>query len=217
MNENINLSEILKGHEGETFYSPLCGKIVLNEIADSKFQYPICFTVKSGCTSMMQTFSSDGRSNKSNTECLVFPSKNQRDWNIWLEEQNSKDPKTWNDLVKSEKYHCNTIKIDHNGDGYAFPGRDIEKSALALLKIYQLIEVGYGGNVTNDEWDDTDMKKWYITPNVLYFFNEEIFDIVYAWNRSYKRVIAFHTGEQAKEFLKYPENVQLLKDYFMIN
>ncbi len=29
MNENINLCEILKGHEGETFYSPIRGNAVL--------------------------------------------------------------------------------------------------------------------------------------------------------------------------------------------
>lgn len=29
--------------------------------------------------------------------------------------------------------------------------------------------------------------------------------------------IAFRTEVQASEFLEYPENIQLLKDYFMIN
>lgn len=29
MNENINLCEILKGHEGETFWNPLVGNIEL--------------------------------------------------------------------------------------------------------------------------------------------------------------------------------------------
>ena len=32
-----------------------------------------------------------------------------------------------------------------------------------------------------------------------------------------KYIIAFHTKEQAEEFLSYPENIQLLKDYFMID
>lgn len=32
MNENINLCEILKGHEGETFYSPLFGNIILSNL-----------------------------------------------------------------------------------------------------------------------------------------------------------------------------------------
>lgn len=36
MNENINLSEILKGHEGETFYSPAYGELKLRCI-DSHF------------------------------------------------------------------------------------------------------------------------------------------------------------------------------------
>ena len=34
MNEQINLLEILKGHEGETFYSPTFGNIKLSCISD---------------------------------------------------------------------------------------------------------------------------------------------------------------------------------------
>lgn len=29
--------------------------------------------------------------------------------------------------------------------------------------------------------------------------------------------IAFHTKKQAEDFISYPENIQLLKDYFIIN
>lgn len=32
MNENINLCEILKGHEGEVFYSPVLGNVTLTYI-----------------------------------------------------------------------------------------------------------------------------------------------------------------------------------------
>ena len=32
----------------------------------------------------------------------------------------------------------------------------------------------------------------------------------------FKNNIAFHTIEQANEFISYPENIQLLKDYFMV-
>lgn len=208
MNKNINLCDILKGHEGQYFYSPLYGDVRLEFLTNNK--------VVIGTSTHQFHLNQFGKAVHKG-EILLFPSKDQRDWNIWLEEQKSKAPKTWNSLVESGKYHCTTVKIDHNGVGCTFSGIDIEKSVLALLKIRQLIEIGYGGNVTNDEWDDINIKKWFFMPVAFYSPDEEIFNIVYAHNRSYKRAIAFHSEEQAKEFLKYPENVELLKDYFMLN
>ena len=32
----------------------------------------------------------------------------------------------------------------------------------------------------------------------------------------FNKNIAFHTKKQANEFIRYPENIQLLKDYFMV-
>lgn len=210
MNENIDLREILKGHEGETFYSPIYGNLTYHPTL-----YPLVrFKTVTG---VIFDINANGKVYENSDELFVFPSKDQRDWNIWLEEQKSKAPKTWNSLVESGKYHCTTVKIDHNGVGCTFSGIGIEKSVLALLKIRQLIEIGYGGNVTNDEWDDINIKKWFFMPVAFYSPDEEIFNIVYAHNNSYKRAIAFHTEEQAKEFLKYPENVELLKDYFMLD
>ena len=92
MNENINLCEILKGHEGETFYSPAFGNIKLNCITDI-----IYFESINGKVSFdiypNGTYCSNG-------ELIIFPSKDQRDWNKWIEEQKSKVPKTWSELVK---------------------------------------------------------------------------------------------------------------------
>ena len=31
-------------------------------------------------------------------ECIVFPSRDQRDWGKWDKEQKSKTPKTWGEL-----------------------------------------------------------------------------------------------------------------------
>ena len=88
----------------------------------------------------------------------------------------------------------------------------IEKSVKALLKIHQLIEFGYGGNVTYNYFENQ------VTYGITHsgdsnsFEAHQIADIY-----EYSPHIHFHTKEQAEEFLKYPENIQLLRDYFQIN
>lgn len=194
MNENINLCEILKGHEGEIFYSPCCGYIELTKIGNFVLYFD-------------DTFKTDsyGRINNRG-KCILFPSRNQRDWNKWIKEQKPKVPKTWSELVEQDKVKFQkAINIaDKDISGY----NAIEKSALALLKIRQLIEVGYGGNVTNEEWG-THKIKYTIRKDKV--FGIDYTSIVWMYSP-----IAFHTNEQAEEFLSKPENIQLLKDYFMI-
>lgn len=212
MNENINLCEILKGHEGETFYSPLYGNIILDNIEGPYSAYPLSFKRRVSKMPSKQTFTSDGKPVKYCAECLIFPSKDQRDWNKWLEEQNSKVPKTWSELVEYDRvveYNLEaTYKARPNSTSYT----PIEKSALALLKIFQLIEVGYGGNITKEEWKDTTTCKFTIVScySILHGFEFAIHSTTCIHN------IAFHTKEQAEEFLSKPENVELVKDYFMI-
>lgn len=87
MNENINLCEILKEHEGETFYSPIYGNINLTKIYDDFVETNRCAFDKLG------KFSHNG-------ECMLFPSKDQQDWNKWVEEQKNKVPKTWEECYK---------------------------------------------------------------------------------------------------------------------
>lgn len=112
-------------------------------------------------------------------------------------------------IKKINKYKRYTLVINDKGDIASITS--IEKSVIALLKIYQLIEVGYGGNVTNEEWKDRSITKW----RIGFHYDGEIM-IDYCVSPIAYTPIVFHTKEQAKEFLKYPENVQLLKDYFMI-
>lgn len=192
---NIDLCEILKGHEGETFYSPCYGYITLKTIK------PYCyFSLFFNDNNSEYKFTKHGKISTSNdADCVLFPSKDQRDWNRWAEEQKPKVPKIWNEMKS-----CNVEVWQHISRMNYGPTEPIVKSTLSLLKIHQLIEVGYGGNVTNEEWE-----KAYIISCTA----DKIFTI-HATNCIH--TIAFHTKEQAEEFLKYPENVQLLKDYFMI-
>lgn len=211
MNENINLCEILKGHEGETFYSPCFGKSVLNAISHvlyfQSFDANVTFDILPN-----GSYCASG-------EICIFPSKNQRDWNKWLEEQKPKVPKTWNELCEAaqvQQYEAITdVIFDDNDkmiDESSAVGENIKlaKSALALLKIHQLIEVGYGRNVTKEDYINDE---WLYT--IIYSSSSNNLEVIKTCHGRYNN-ITFHTKEQAEEFLKYPKNVQLLKDYFMI-
>ncbi len=138
-------------------------------------------------------------------ECLLFPSKDQRDWNKWAEGQKPKTPKIWGDIKE-----CNVETL------YALKAfnykveEPIVKSAIALLKIHQLIEVGYGGNITSEEWEDSSVEKFIIVPH------EKGFKVDHRFKLRAFRHIAFHTAKQANEFLSYPNNRLLLKDFYMI-
>lgn len=199
---NINLCEILKGHQGETFYSPVFGKLTLTGIRFPEviFMSGTNETFHINCT---------GKFYDSADELVVYPSKDQRDWEKWDKENNHKIPKTWSDI--EDNINDTTIAVDNLSAALPITTNHKNiKSALALLKIHQLIEVGYGGNVTKEEWYDI-CPKWIITECA-----EAEFVPVCARTQQHKSHIAFHTVGQALEFLSYLDNVQLLKDYFMI-
>lgn len=219
MNENINLCEILKGHEGETFYSPLFGENVKLYSVGPANGNGLINVQRTGKiqNGVITSFMDDGSYIKGG-EIQLYPSKDQRDWNKWIEEQKPKIPKTWSD-------YCKIIPPPTKNDYKDYPSTinsltsirkditPIEKSVLALLKIRQLIEFGYGGNLTNEEWLD-DSCKYFPCPIID---NLKVKFVV--GKSSYfidKCNITFHTEEQAEEFLSYDENIQLLKDYFMI-
>ena len=98
MNENIDLTKILKDcPEGFEFHSPLCGKVEFACLCDDK-DYPVAFT------SSDRTFylTKQGRyfADIPDGECMLLPSKDQRDW--------SKFTAPWN---KKEKFDPKTLKV----------------------------------------------------------------------------------------------------------
>ena len=95
MNENIDLTKILKDcPEGFEFHSPLCGKVEFACLCDDK-DYPVAFTSRD------RTFylTKQGRyfANIPDGECMLLPSKDQRDWSKftapWYKKERF-DPKT---------------------------------------------------------------------------------------------------------------------------
>ena len=118
--------------------------------------------------------------------------------------------KTWDDVVKHYPHFKDDIdKLEH-GVLYGWDG--MSDKIIATYKISKLIELGYGGMVSDEEWGDTMFKKYAI----LYrpYKNGKKLFIKDAWEE--KCFIAFHTKEQATDFMSYPENRTLAEQYFLI-
>ena len=98
MNENLDLTKILEGcPKGTKLYSPLFGEIEFERICDKK---ELCIKIKEEYG--INNFRSDGTYlMRENGECLLFPSKDQRDW--------SKFVRFW-DKPKVEKFDPNTLQ-----------------------------------------------------------------------------------------------------------
>ena len=95
MNENIDLTKILKDcPKGWKFYTPIWGEVTFNGI---KREYcGICIDTICGC----QIITIEGYYiYTSGAECIIFPSKDQRDW--------SKFTAPW---YKSNKFDPRTLK-----------------------------------------------------------------------------------------------------------
>ena len=92
MNENLNLVEILKDcPKGTKLYSTVFGEVKLEEVKENS-KYPITVKTKIEC---FESFTSSGRWMKNyDGECLLFPSKEQRDWSKFKPKKDKFDPKT---------------------------------------------------------------------------------------------------------------------------
>ena len=92
MNENLNLVDILKDcPRGTKLYSPIVGEVKIKYINDS-FTFPICVEWDYGYISLTKAGLMYEKS--VNGECLLFPSKDQRDWSKFKTNKPKFDPKT---------------------------------------------------------------------------------------------------------------------------
>ena len=95
MNENVDLTKILKDcPKGWKFFTPICGEVEFKQMEPSSF-YPIIVTT---CGTEI-CFTKEGFyfSDRDDTECLIFPSREQRDWSKFTAPWYKKDkfdPKT---------------------------------------------------------------------------------------------------------------------------
>lgn len=95
MNENIDLTKILKGcPKGTKLYSPIFGEVRFEEMYEGNIKVEEDWGLKA--------FRWDGTYlMRDNAECLLFPSKEQRDW--------SKFERFW-DKPKVEKFDPHTLQ-----------------------------------------------------------------------------------------------------------
>ena len=95
MNENIDLTKILKNcPKGTKLYSLVHGEVEFQCIK-SDSMYPIVIKLENGD---IKSIASDGKIfNDYNGECIIFPSKDQKDWSKftapWFKKERF-DPKT---------------------------------------------------------------------------------------------------------------------------
>ena len=100
MNENLNLVEILKDcPKGTKLYSPSYGDVELVNVSqDEGILYPITIKIHSNSTDTFtceRSFDKDGRIFVYyNGECLLFPSRDQRDWSKFKPKKPKFDPET---------------------------------------------------------------------------------------------------------------------------
>ena len=99
MNENLDLTKILEGcPKGIDFYHTVFGTVLFNSI-DLDSEYPIRFIV--GKNQINSVTKSGLALSDYKGECILFPSKDQRDW--------SKFERFW-DKPKKEKFDVNTLQ-----------------------------------------------------------------------------------------------------------
>ena len=99
MNENINLTKILKNcPEGTEFYHAAYGRVYFRCI-DLNRSYPIRLSFSQEISDDVSVTSKGLINNNHNGECLLFPSKDQRDW--------SKFTAPW---YKKEKFDPNNLQ-----------------------------------------------------------------------------------------------------------
>ena len=116
--------------------------------------------------------------------------------------------RTWKDIELRNDYD---IQVSFGKCGFdVSASRTDEKlinKLVATLKIAKLISLGYGGMITDKDWEKDD---WKYTVNI-YNTNEISFDKT-CHQRSF---IAFKTEEYRTAFFSYQANIELVRDYFM--
>lgn len=125
MNENLNLVEILKYcPKGTKLYSPALGEIAFEEINYYDRTYPIIVNTEDGTF----CFTEQGKLyDMKQSECLLFPSKEQSDWSKFKPKQAKFDPKTLIPFDKilvrnynTEKWRCDFFSHTTESDVYEY-------------------------------------------------------------------------------------------------
>ena len=101
MNENLDLTKILQGcPKGTKFYNSIYGEVRFERIVEG-VSYPIILSICNDSCNTINVTKKGLHYQDFNGECVLFPSKDQRDW--------SKFERFW-DKPKVEKFDVNTLQ-----------------------------------------------------------------------------------------------------------
>ena len=127
MNENIDLTKILKNcPKGWKFYSSAFGDVEFDSISEYNIN-PICIRVNANFYPFLNKYGKYYIENKG--ECILFPSKGQRDWSKFVAPWYKKDkfdPKTLQPfdkvMVRDAKCQAWVCTIfSHQGEDCEYP------------------------------------------------------------------------------------------------
>lgn len=127
--------------------------------------------------------------------------------------------KTWDDFLK-EFHKGEDWNPKHElSDLFLYGISDkVKRKMIATAKLSKLIEFGYGGMVSEEEWKNEEWYKCVVLPSsqeeFLSLYEEDGFSFIDVRQYQDKQFIAFHTHDQREEFMSYPENVKLVKEYY---
>ena len=167
MNENLNLIKILKDcPKGTKLYSTIYGDVELVRVYLDDDAYPIEIKIGEG-SDMICDITNDGRLlDDFPGECMLFPSKDQRDWSKFKIKKPKFDPKTFQPfdkvLVKKGDKSYNVWFPDF----ISLPPSDVDETILCMTTDDVFMAIPYNEETkhlveTNDEapefyryWED---------------------------------------------------------------
>ena len=130
MNENLDLRKILEGcTEGTKFYNSIYGEVRFERIVEN-VAYPIVLSICNDRCNAINVTKKGLHYKGFNGECVLFPSKDQRDWSkferFWDRKVKRFDPKTLHPFDKvlakdgfSSKWTCSFFS--HMDNDVSFP------------------------------------------------------------------------------------------------
>ena len=207
MNENINLTKILKYcPQGEPFWSPMLGDVKLYCIhPDYK---KVSVTVTSGEVWSINADATISINGVTSPEIMLYPSREQRDWTKVKYEKKKELPKTWQEFCENYKVRKNecyieadsTIKeVGENGitdrnrkmDCNLLPSKQAGEAHLALMQLHQLRDAWREGWLP--DWDSEQDK-------YIIMRSKGEYKILHGYYIS--SCLAFQDEKRAEEFLE---------------
>ena len=122
--------------------------------------------------------------------------------------------KTWEDVENYLEIIPDFKEIIHNLDAGCCNQKVINK-IIATYKISRIIDLGYGGIVSEEEWKDLKIPKY----SVIYHPTCQDEKLKFDGDEELpteKHFIAFHTPEQREEFMSHESNRKLVEQYYMM-